>query len=188
MSEFEFISVFVSIVVAFAMAELLMGWGRLIRSQGEVERPFFFIGWSIWLLLLIAFHYLGIWEYQVVDFHTVGQLVLLLLPPIVLVLLVFVLAPERTRGQSLDLERRYFGVRRWLFGLSILFFVFSFLADMMLPDFWQTLGSRSVGPFLIIVTIAPLMVSKKRGLHFLSLTFNIFWLVLGSIFQNVRAL
>ncbi len=34
MSEFEFISVFVSIVVAFAMAELLMGWGRRDTEPG----------------------------------------------------------------------------------------------------------------------------------------------------------
>ena len=54
MSEFEFISVFVSIVLAFAMAELLMGWGRLIRAQGDVHHPFFFLGWSVWLLLLMC--------------------------------------------------------------------------------------------------------------------------------------
>lgn len=188
MSEFEFISVFVSIVLAFAMAELLMGWGRLIRAQGDVHRPLFFIGWTVWLLLLMAFYYLGIWEYQAVDFQTVGQLVLLLLPPIVLVLLTFVLAPERSRGQSIDLEKHYFAVRHWLFGLSILYFLLGFIADMMLPDFTETWWERATAPLSIIVTISFLMLSKNRALHYGILGFNLFYIILGSIFQDVRAL
>ena len=42
MSEFEFISVFVSIVLAFAMAELLMSWGRLIRAHDESSQTMLF--------------------------------------------------------------------------------------------------------------------------------------------------
>jgi len=188
MSEFEFISVFVSIVLAFAMAELLMGWGRLIRAQGEVEHPLFFLGWSVWLLLLMCFHYLGLWEYQAVDFRTVGQLVLLLMPPIILVLLVFILAPERSRGQNINLEERYFSVRHWLFSLAILFIVFGVFADMMLPNFWETWQSRLSLSVPIVVSVGLLMLSRSKPLHFTVLAFNISWLVLGSIFQPVRAL
>lgn len=188
MSEFEFISVFVSIVLAFAMAELLMGWGRLIRAQGDVKHPFFFLGWSVWLLLLMCFHYLGLWEYQAVDFQTVGQLVLLLMPPIVLVLLVFVLAPERARGQTINLEERYYSVRHWMFSLSILFILLGLVADLMLPDFQETWPSRVALSIPIAVSIGLLMLSRNKGLHFTVLTFNIVWLVLGSIFTPVRAL
>lgn len=188
MSEFEFISVFVSIVLAFAMAELLMGWGRLIRAQGNVEQPLFFLGWSVWLLLLMCFHYLGLWEFQAVDFTTVGQLILLLMPPIILVLLVFVIAPERSRGQVINLEERYFAVRHWLFSLSILFILFGIFADMMLPDFSNTWQSRIFLSVPIVVTISLLMLSKNKALHFSVLAFNISWLILGSIYQPVRAL
>ena len=165
-----------------------MGWGRLIRAQGDVEHPVFFLGWSVWLLLLMCFHYLGLWEYQAVDFETVGQLVLLLMPPIILVLLVFVLAPERSRGQTINLEERYFKVRHWLFSLSILFFVFGTFADMMLPDFATTWQSRLSLSAPIVVTIGFLMLSKNKVLHLSVLAFNIGWLLLGSVFQPVRAL
>lgn len=46
MSKFEFIMMFVSVVVAFSMAELMMGWGRLIRMRQRLTRPLFMIGWS----------------------------------------------------------------------------------------------------------------------------------------------
>ena len=148
----------------------------------------FFWGWSIWLLLLMCFHYLGLWEYQALDFQTVGQLVLLLMPPIVLVLLVFILAPERSRGQVINLEERYFSVRHWLFSLSILFLLFGTFADMMLPDFQETWRSRVSTSAPIAVSISLLMLSKNKALHFSVLAFNITWLVLGSIYQPVRAL
>ena len=188
MSEFEFISVFVSIVLAFAMAELLMAWGRLIREHNRVHKPSFFIGWTIWLLLLMCFHYLGIWEFQAVDFELVGQLVLLLLPPIILVLLTFVLAPERTRGKAIDLEEHYFSIRHWLFSLAILFFVAGTIADMMLPDFGETWISRISLRLIIVITLGLLIVSRNRILHYGVLTFNVGWLILGSIFREVRAL
>ena len=188
MSEFEFISVFVSIVLAFAMAELLMGWGRLIRAYHQIKRPFFFMGWSIWLLLLMCFHYLGLWEYQAVDFQTVGQLVLLLMPPIVLVLLVFVLAPERTRGETIDLEDRYMDVRYWLVGFVTLFVIVGILADTMLPDFEETWRDRLSLSVPIIASIGLLMFSRIKALHFSVLAFNLAWLILGSVFAPVRAL
>lgn len=165
-----------------------MGWGRLIRTQNSVHNPTFFVGWSIWLLLLMCFHYLGIWEYQAVDFQTVGQLVLLLLPPIVLVLLTFVLVPEPIKGQSINLTEHYYEIRYWLFGLSTLFFILSFLADMMLPDFYETWWDRASLLLVIVITISVLMVTKNKYIHFSSLAFNVLWLLLGSIFNSVRAL
>ena len=50
MSKFEFIMMFVSVVVAFAMAELLMSWGRIIRNRHRVQQP--------WLLGSLAGRYL----------------------------------------------------------------------------------------------------------------------------------
>lgn len=188
MSEFEFISVFVSIVVAFAMAELLMGWGRLIRARGRIRRPFFFIGWTSWLLLLMSFHYLGIWEYQAVDFYNVGQLVMLLLPPIVLVLLTFVLTPELVPGQSIDLEDHYFDVHHWFFGLSILFLILALAADVMLPSFASTWVSRLVLEAIMILTLVLLFITDRRAVHIGVLGFNLIYLIFGSIAQNVRDL
>ena len=188
MSEFEFISVFVSIVVAFAMAELLMGWGRLIRARDRIQRPFFFIGWTSWLLLLMCFHYLGIWEYQAVDFYNVGQLVLLLLPPIVLVLLTFVLTPEINPGQTIDLEQHYFDVHHWFFTLAIVFLLLALIADMMLPTFAATWESRLILEAIIVLSLVFVYFSNNRVAHISIMGFNLVYLIFGSIVQNVRDL
>jgi hypothetical protein len=105
MSKFEFIMMFVSVVVAFAMSELLVGWGRLVRVRERISNPFFMIGWSVWLLAVTNFHYLGFWEYGLVDFRTAAQMLLFLAAPVMLVLVTFVFTPEVWYYQKLDLEQ-----------------------------------------------------------------------------------
>lgn len=188
MSKFEFIMMFVSVVVAFSMAELMMGWGRLIRMRQRLSRPLFMIGWSVWLLFLITFHYLGFWEYQIVDLRTVSQMLLVLSAPIVLVLLTFVLTPEMRHFQRLDLEEHYFRIKNWFFAMAILFFVLAATSDVLLPDFQETWQSRMLGPALIVASFISLFFTNRRSVHFFVMGFNLFLLIVSSYAINVRAL
>lgn len=188
MSKFEFIMMFVSVVVAFSMAELMMGWGRLIRVRQRLTRPLFMIGWSFWLLVLITFHYLGFWEYQVVDLRTVSEMLLVLSAPIVLVLITFVLTPEIRHFQRLDLEDHYFKIKNWFFSMAILFFLIAATSDVLLPDFSETWVSRMVGPLLIIPSLACLIFTNRRRVHYFVMFFNLFLLIVSSYAINVRAL
>jgi len=188
MTEFEFISVFVSIVLAFAMAEIVMGWGRLIRARKRVTNLFFYAGWSVWLLILMAYHYLGIWEYRIVNFHSVYQLLVLLAPPVVMVLLAFVLTPETAIDESVNLEEHYFNVRKWFFSMVIVFFVLGTLADLLLPDFSSTWESRYLLPSAIVLSMILLLLTSNRRIHFIVLVFNLIYLVLGAFAVNVRSL
>ena len=43
MSRFEFNTVLVSIVLAFAVSEILTGWGRLIRGRSRIASPGLYI-------------------------------------------------------------------------------------------------------------------------------------------------
>ena len=189
MSKFEFIMMFVSVVVAFSLAELMMGWGRLIRSWQHVQRPVFVLGWSFWLLVVVTFHYLGFWEYQTgVDLRSVGQMLLGLSAPIVLVLLSFVLTPELREGQSMDLEEHYFRIKDWFFPLVLVFFVLSALADSLLPDFRETWFTRVAGPGLLALSFIPLFLTRNRRVHLAVLVFNLVLIIGSSYTLNVRAL
>jgi hypothetical protein len=189
MSKFEFIMMFVSVVVAFSLAELMMGWGRLIRGWQQVQRPLFVLGWSFWLLVVITFHYLGFWEYQYgVDLRSVGQMLLGLSAPIVLVLLSFVLTPELREGQPTDLEEHYFRIKDWFFPLVLVFFLLSALADTMLPDFRETWVTRIMGPAMLAVSFIPLFFTRRRSVHVAVLAFNLVLIVVSSYTLDVRAL
>lgn len=181
MSKFEFISVFVSIVLAFALSELLMGWGRLIRIRHRVRNFGLYLGWTVWLLVLITFHYLGFWEYNEVDIHTTGGMLLLLSAPIIAVLLAFLVTPDLTAEGTLDLEKHYFGVRGWFFPMAVLFLIMSYIADSLLPDFSSTWLSRSVIVAPLALSIIWLAFSTNRTLHYGVLVFNLLLMFYGSL-------
>lgn len=188
MSKFEFIMMFVSVVVAFAMAELLMGWGKIIRARHRVSHPWLLAGWSVWLLIIISYHYLGFWEYQAYDFTKVAPMVLFLAAPIMMVLLTFVLTPELRHYQKMDLEEHYFQTKNWFFGMVIIFLVLSRASDPLLPDFAETWQRRSIGTALVSLSVIWLLFTNNRAVHYGLLLFNLVYLILVSSIFPVRGL
>jgi hypothetical protein len=190
MSKFEFIMMFVSVVVAFAMSELLVGWGKLVRARERVTHPFFMIGWSVWLLAITNFHYLGFWEYGQVNFRTAAQMLLFLAPPILLVLVTFVFIPEvhYSQKQKLNLEEHYFKIKNWFFVIFILFFIAASAADTLLPGFRETWPRRLVSNILIIPSLIVLLFTRRKPVHGLVLGFNLLLLLWSSYAINVAAL
>ena len=178
MSKFEFIMMFVSVVVAFAKKELLMGWGKIIRARSRVKHPWLLAGWSFWLLIIITYHYLGFWEYQAYDFTKVTPMVLFLAAPIMMVLLTFALTPELRYFQKIDLEEHYFQTKNWFFCMVIIFLVLSRASDPLLPDYAETWLQRSTGSALVIVSINWLFFTDNRKVHYGLLWFNLVYLIL----------
>jgi hypothetical protein len=188
LTKFEFIMMFVSVVVAFAMAELLMGWGKIIRARHRVSHPWLLAGWSFWLLIIITYHYLGFWEYQAYNFTKVAPMVLFLAAPIMMVLLTFVLTPELRYYQAIDLEEHYFQTKNWFFGMVIIFLILSRASDPLLPDFADTWKQRSLGTLLVIVSVSWLLFTNDRKVHYGLLLFNLAYLILVSSIIPVTGL
>ncbi len=188
MSKFEFIMMFVSVVVAFAMSELLVGWGRLVRARDRIRRPWLMIGWSVWLLGVTNLHYLAFWEYNLVDFRTPGQMLLFLAAPIMLVLVTFVFTPEIRHYQKLDLELHYFRIKNWFFVMVILFFVLTRASDALLPDYAETWLLRMIRTVIIVPSLILLLFTRKRSVHYTIMVINLFLLLWSSYALEVRAL
>lgn len=178
MSKFEFIMMFVSVVVAFAMAELLMGWGKMIRYRHRITRPWLLAGWSVWLLIIMTYHYLGFWEYQAHDFVMVGPMLLFLSAPIMMVLLTFVLTPEVRYYRTLDLEAHYFATKNWFFVMIILFLLLSRASDPLLPNYSETWLRRAFGSLVVSATVVWLLFTDKPLVHYAAMVFNLVFLLL----------
>jgi len=188
LSKFEFIMMFVSVVVAFAMAELLMGWGRIIRARHRISHPWLLAGWSFWLLIIITYHYLGFWEYQAYNFTKVAPMVLFLAAPVMMVLLTFVLTPELRYYQKMDLEEHFFQTKNWFFCMVIIFLILARASDPLLPDFADTWQRRSVGTVLVSVSVIWLLFTSNRAIHYGLLWFNLVYLILVSSIIPVTGL
>ncbi len=188
MSKFEFIMMFVSVVVAFAMAELLMGWGKLIRARRRVTRPGLLAGWSVWLLFIMTYHYMGFWEYQAYNFTKVTPMLLFLAAPIMMVLLTFVLTPEIRFNQSLDLEKHYFETKNWFFIMVIIFLILARASDPLLPDYADTWLRRMTGTILVSASVILLLFTDNRQIHYILMWFNLAYLTLVSSIIPVSGL
>jgi hypothetical protein len=187
-SKFEFIMMFVSVVVAFAMAELLMGWGKLIRARRRVSRPGLLAGWSVWLLFIMTYHYMGFWEYQAYNFTKVTPMLLFLAAPIMMVLLTFVLTPEIRFNQSIDLEKHYFETKNWFFVMVIIFLILARASDPLLPDYADTWLRRMTGTILVSASVILLLFTDNRQIHYTLMWFNLAYLTLVSSIIPVSGL
>ena len=100
MSEFEYLSVLVSIVVAFALSEIFAGWGRMIRGRDHVKVYWVHIVATLLVAALIIQFWWSAWQYRelAINFYHYAAL---LLSPLTCVLLAFVLTPtDLRRGEA----------------------------------------------------------------------------------------
>ncbi|MGI9432324.1 MAG: hypothetical protein ACR2PQ_08930, partial [Myxococcota bacterium] len=111
MSRFEFNSVLVSIMLAFAAAELVTAWGRVLRRPEVFGFSLRFFLLSSWLLVSLVLHWFGLWGYREVPFDTPFQSLVILLPALMLALVTKVLTPDVVAGAG-ALERHYESVSR----------------------------------------------------------------------------
>ena len=94
MTRFEFTSVLVSIVLAFALSEILSAWGRIIKypHQLSISWPYALV--SVWLGLSIIMHWFGLWSYREVHFDRASYSFIVLCPALAIALVSHVLSPD----------------------------------------------------------------------------------------------
>jgi hypothetical protein len=163
MTQFEFGSVLISIVLAFAMSEIITAWGRVIRhrSQLSISWPYALV--SVWLGLTIILHWAGLWPYREGNFDRTLDLFILLAPALVVALACHVLNPELEGSHPAQLEEHYFRVSRWALPLCGSHMLLATTADSVV------LGVTYGVPTIVFVVIAAVFVTlaftKRWSLH-----------------------
>lgn len=120
MTQFEYITVLQSIVVAFALSEVLSTWGGLVRNRRRVRMDRVYVGWSVLVFLALIQLWWGTWQYREVEFTSFFSLLLLLAAPLTLAFAVFIFQPDPSGDAPVDLRALYETSRRWFFPLLAL--------------------------------------------------------------------
>lgn len=131
MSDFEFNSVVISILIAFALSEVLASWGSLIKHSPK-RGSWLYVVSSLLLVRLLVGHWLGLATYRALPTITPAESLLIFSPSFAAALASFILSPDRTE-RSLDLEAHYFAVSRWVYPLLASFALFAGLSDLLVP-------------------------------------------------------
>jgi hypothetical protein len=119
-SQFEYLSVFVSIIVGIGASHLILSAARLIQVR---KRTTFYLPTLFWMFLLLLLQVQVWWvlfqRSEVVEWQFFLFLFYLLIP-IGVVLLSYLIVPDLTEPTGPNLRASYYENRRWLYGILAL--------------------------------------------------------------------
>jgi len=163
MTQFEFLSVFISIVLAFGVSDILSSWGEQIRLRKHIRRYGVHTAWSGLLIILMILIWWSLWVLHERIEWTFPQYLSLIVPYLTVALIAYVLTPSLENGER-DIKRYYYENSPWVFSLGAVYLAswlaFSYVA-LGNPIFEPGATFRFLGLVLTIV----LAVWKNERFH-----------------------
>ena len=123
MTIFEYLMVFVSIILGLGMTQALRGLSKIARS----DTPYSAV--TLWAALLVYLHvqvWWALWDLHVIESWNQGYFTFIVLIPCSMFAATELLVPMGTTADT-DWRSHYFKVRRWFYAAMI---VFTFLATV----------------------------------------------------------
>lgn len=117
MTQFEFVLVFISIVVAFGVSDILSSWGEQVRLRHQIRHYALHTAWSGLLLIVMMQVWWSLWALRDRMEWTFVEYMVLMLPFLTLALIAYLLTPK-FEDEGKDIERYYFDNSRWIFSLG----------------------------------------------------------------------
>lgn len=169
MSEFEYVMVLVSIVIALAIAHLLTAVAEGIhrfRGHGEpIKLDLVFLLWVGFVLIwLVSFWW---WEFKFQETAvewSYGLYLFVISYAIVLFMLAEILVPHRMRGVS-DSYAHFVEGRKWFFGTLLLMQAID-VADTFLKGYEWGLRPEAIASYSVIAIVAIVgIISERRSIQ-----------------------
>lgn len=120
MSQFEFVLVFISIVIAFAVSDILASWGEQIRLRRQIRHYALHTAWSALLLFVMMQVWWSLWDLNTLSEWTFPEYMALVFPFLTLALMAYILTPNFDEPDN-DIRRHYSDISRWFFSLGALY-------------------------------------------------------------------
>lgn len=165
MTQFEYLSVLVSIVLALGISENLLCWVRLIQHRNTVRFSWLHGFWSVFVLILMMQFWWGFWNYRQVPDWSFLNLLNIVLEAMLVVVIAGLLTPGRQFAPDIDLEDLYFDNAKPLFLVATAMLVSLCIADTtLLQDSIFTTENliRALG-ILLTLTLA---FNGKKKVHY----------------------
>lgn len=165
---FSHIVVLFSLLVGFAVSEVISSWGQLIRLRDRVDTYWIHTGWMVLMLLLLIQLWWGVWDVRHVEEWGLLDMLLLLSEPMLLILAIFVFTPKVSEEDETDLEAFYWHNMRWFFLLGVGTLVVITVSNLTLDaaPVWGTENAVRGAAALLLTVLA---VWRNRRFHAVAL-------------------
>jgi hypothetical protein len=117
MTQFEYIMVMVSLILALALAQALRGLCEMVTSK---KRHWPHALWLATYVLFILQAWWAYWDFNVIETWTVTAYTSALIIPVIIFASIYLLVPA-TRAADIDWCDHFYTVRRWFFILGLLY-------------------------------------------------------------------
>jgi hypothetical protein len=166
-SQFEFVIVLMSFVVAFAISEILAGWGRQFAQREHVKTSGLQLAASALLLLALIQALWGYWNFRELEW-TLLRFLVAFLPLLVLSTAPFFITPHISGSGVTDAGEHYFRVRPLLFGIMGTYVLLNALTELVLSGA-APLGAQGIRMIAVALFVG-LAVSRDPRIHWVGLT------------------
>jgi hypothetical protein len=182
--EFNYLAVFISMILGLGVAQLLSGFGRWVEQRASFRAYGPAIAWAGILLIVhvqtwwVLFGLRSRTGWTFLEFGTV------LLQPILLFLLATLVLPG---SAETDLRANYFAQRRWFFGLLLALLVMSVLKDLLLDGHLPSLANLAFHAFLFVTAAIAIATDREtyhRAFAYTSIAFMALYITL--LFARLR--
>ncbi len=183
MSSFEFLSVFISVIVGLGMANMLTGSVRLLHCRKTIKFSAAHFAWTLFVFfMMIVYWWTVVFGWKDWQDWNVLLFVFLLFYGITLFLLSAILYPGDI-PEDWDLHSHFVEIRRWFFTIEFLWILLE-LTDTYLKDHFDDF---SIPYFLLIGSWTLLAIwgwiTRSRPAHVFIANYHLFTLLLWIMYQ-----
>jgi hypothetical protein len=162
MDEFSYLSVLLSIVLGFALQQVLLGYRSLLLNRTRVRLYAPPLIWSAMIVLIVAQNWwasFGLSHYHHWGFAAFGMI---LLEVVLLYMMAGVVLPDVRPDEPLDLRDHYYRERRWFFGLFLATLAASLARDLLLNGHLPDAGNLGFHLIFICSAVAAMLMPRQR--------------------------
>ena len=163
MTQFEFLTVFVSIVLAFGVSDILSSWGEQIRLRKQVRVYWLHFAWSALLLTLMIQVWWSLWILRERTEWTFIEYLVLIVPFLTVSLIAYLMTPS-LQDDDRDIKKHYWDNSRWMFSLAAVY-MFSATSFRFFIVGDEILRLRNTIQFGAFTLVAALAVWKNEKFH-----------------------
>ena len=156
----EYLTVFVSFIYAFAVAEFFMATGRMLRERNRIVFSWEFALWMVILLLTFIVMWYVNWLRLVYIHQSLGYFFLLILPPMLFFLLVAIFFPAFDGKNEINLNTHFLKNIRLIFVVLVFYLIISICYEVFMPTEAQILAIATQSIYLVI-SIAYILTERK---------------------------
>jgi|SRR5579864_1182496 len=170
MSAFEHVTALLSFVYALALTHLLARIAELIVARDRVKSSGLLVLGMVNAILLVFVNWLSLWDLRSLTSWDIASIAIQFLFAISLYVVCALVGPKVPDEGVLDLERFFWGQRRYFYGAIIICLVLALLANL---DFLKTVNTsllvkENLGTIVFLVPSVAGLISRNYAVQWIA--------------------